>query len=252
MLYDSWKDKFIVKNSDYLVATSKRLCDTILDRTKVSVKPDRFLVVYGGSNIEKYDSLTGRDLRDELNLPKDKILVAYIGMFKTLGTTKGIDMMIEALSYLPENVSMVFVGGKHEEIEEIRAGITDPKIRERVIFVERQDIERVPMYQKAVDILVIPSPDKPPFSNYLLPMKVYEYIASKKPIVYSDLPILREVLGGCGFSFKPGDSKDLAGVITSINGNPEVVKQKTDLCYQLAKQTTWDKRAQNVIDFLTK
>ncbi len=252
MLYDSWKDAYIVKNSDCLVATSKRLRDTILDRTKVAIDPDKFLVVYGGANIEKYDKLEGRDLRTELNLPKDKILVAYIGMFKTLGTTKGIDMMIESLSYLPDNVNMVFVGGKHEEIDDIKKEIVDPKIKERVIFVERQDMERVPMYQKAIDILVIPSPDKPPFSNYLLPMKVYEYIASCKPVVFSDLPILQEILGDCGFSFKPGDAKDLARVILFINGDPEFVRQKTEMCYQKAKESTWDRRAQNIIDFLAK
>lgn len=253
MLYDDWRDAFVVKGSDFIVATSKRLADTILERTKVVVNPDKFLVVYGGANLEKYDQLDGRDLREELHLPKDKILVAYIGLFKTLGTTKGVDMMIATLSRLPDNVNMVFVGGKREEIEEIQKGIDNQDLKKRIIFVERQDMEKVPLYQKAVDILVIPSPNKPPFSNYLLPMKVYEYIASRKPIIYSKLPILNEILGDCGFSFIPEDSGDLARAIMSIvDGSKEAVVQKTDLCYRKAEESTWIKRAQNIIDFLVK
>jgi len=253
MLFDDWRDKFIVKNSDFLVVTSHILKGTILKGTGVIVRPERFLVVYGGVDVKKYGERDNLALRRELNLPENKILIAYIGLFKTLGTSKGIDTMVGALRYLPENVNMIFVGGRKEEIDDYKDKMTDTNLRERCIFVEKQDNQRVPLYQMAVDILVIPSPNKPPFSNYLLPMKVYEYMASKKPIVFSNLPILREALGDCGFSFIPEDSKDLAEKISHIiNDESGDVRQKIDLCCSKAGESSWAKRAEKIVGFFNK
>ena len=41
-------------------------------------------------------------------------------------------------------------------------------------------------------------------------MKVYEYMASQRPIVYSKLELAEEVLSDCGYGFAPDDPKDLA------------------------------------------
>lgn len=252
-LFDDWRDAFIVKNSDFLVTTSQRLKRNILDRAGIEIGPDRFLVVYGGVSIEKYEGYDGRDLRGELGLPKDKMLAAYIGLFTTLGAKKGIDTMINSLEHLPENVNMVFVGGRKEEIDAYQKEIQDLGLKNRCIFIEKQGTEKVPLYQKAVDILVIPNPDKPPFNNYCIPMKIYEYLASGKPIIYSKLKLLEEVLGDCAFSFVPDDSKDLAEKILSvIHADSQKIMQKTDICHAKAEKFSWENRARGIIDFLGK
>ena len=65
-------------------------------------------------------------------------------------------------------------------------------------------------YEQASDALVIPYPDKPHFRLYGFPMKVYEYMASQRPIIYSKLELVEEVLSDCGYGFTPDDPIDLA------------------------------------------
>ena len=250
MLFDDWRDAFIVKNSDFVVATSHRLMEMVVKRASVEIDENKFLVVYGGVNIEKYQDYDIRELRKELGLPLDKILVAYVGLFKTLGVKKSIDVMINALAYLPDNINMVFVGGKKEEIVEYSEKITDKKFISRCIFIEKQNSDRVSLYQKAVSMLVVPNPDKHPFNDYCIPMKIYEYLASKKPIIYSKLALLDEALYDCGFSFIPDNHKDLADkILFVINSDSDKIKQKIDICYAKAVQFSWEKRARNIINF---
>ena len=251
MLYDDWRDSFIVKNSDFVIATSNRLMNILVERTGVKADKDKFLVVYGGADTERYSGLDSRNLRKNLGLPEDKILVAYVGLFRTLGVKKSIDVMINSLAYLPENVNMLFVGGKKEEVSGYFDLISDKKLINRCIFVEKQESERVPLYQGAADILVIPNPDKYPFNDYCIPMKIYEYLASGKPIIYSDLALLDEVLHDCGFSFIPDDPKDLSEKISEVLGDRSgIVRRKSDLCLERARKYSWQNRASAILDFL--
>jgi len=250
-LFDDWRDSFVATKSDFLIVTSRILRQAIVNKTKIN--PEKSFVVYGGVHIEKYNIDQNRNFKKELHLPHDKILVAYVGLFKTLGIKKGIDTMINALEYLPENIVMVFVGGTKEEIAEYQEQITNTKIFNRCVFIEKQSAETVSLYQKTVDILVIPNPDKPPFNNYCIPMKIYEYLASRKPIIYSKFALLDEVLCDCAFDFVPENPKDLAEKIlfvVDIN-NRDAVKQKAVLCYTKAEQWTWEKRARRIVGFLT-
>ena len=251
ILYDDWRDSFIVRNSDFVVATSNLLMRMIAKKANVKIDKEKFLVVYGGVNLEKYPERDIWELRKELDLPEDKILAAYVGLFKTLGVKKSIDVMINALAYLPENVNMVFVGGKKEEIAEYSEQIPDKKLLNRCIFIEKQETDRVPLYQKAVDILVIPNPDKYPFNDYCIPMKIYEYLASRKPIIYSNLALLSEVLADCGFSFTPDDPKDLArAILFTLNSDSEIINKKIQVCLDRASRYSWENRAETILNFL--
>ncbi|MDE2001611.1 MAG: glycosyltransferase [Patescibacteria group bacterium] len=250
-VYGDWRDGFIVRHSDFWVATSYMLRDAIVKKAGRAVDARNALVVYGGVNTQEYGRSSVSELRERLHLPKDKVLVAYVGLFKTLGVKKSIDAMINALAYLPENVMMVFVGGKKDEIAEYRGQISDPALLDRCIFIEKQPHEMVPLYQAAVDILVIPNPDKPPFNNYCIPMKIYEYLASGKPIVYSKLALLDEALSDCGFGFAPDDSRDLAARVSSImRGESEEVTRKKAIASEKASRYSWDERAKAIVHFL--
>src|SRR5947207_7501235 len=117
--------------------------------------------------------------------------------------------MIKSLPYISDkSIKMVFVGGiDNKEIEEYRQIAIDLKVEDRTLFLLAVKSFEVPAYEQAMDMLVIPYPDKPHFREYGFPMKIYEYMFSGQPILYSDLPIIDEMLFDCGVSFKTDDSK---------------------------------------------
>jgi glycosyltransferase involved in cell wall biosynthesis len=172
-------------------------------------------IVYGGVDLAPYEAPLPD--RAELGLPAG-YLIGYVGGFRTLGKEKGIAVMLEALTRLPSEARMAFVGGSSEEIEEYKRRALSLGLEGRSTWVPKQPYEKVAAYERNMDVLVIPYPDAPHFRDFGFPMKAYEYLAAEKPIVYSDLAIMKEVLAGKGIAFTPGDPISLSEAISEARG----------------------------------
>lgn len=252
-LFDDWRDEYVALNSDYLASTSKRLKELLSSRC--GVDPHKILVAYGGVGpslfIEK-SKIKAEDLRRELGLSKGDFLVGYIGGFKSIGMEKGLAVMIRALPYLDDNIKMVFVGGTKQYISEYMALAKEINVENKCIFIEKQPFEKVVEYELVMDVLVIPYPDQQHFRDYGFPMKVWEYMSSGRPIVYSNLEIMSEILKGRAYCFKPDDSRDLANVILSVYKNINEAVQASTQNPINVQAYTWNERAKNIINFIKK
>lgn len=247
MLYNNWRDKYIAINSDFLITTSIKLKNLLADKTKVN--PEKVFVAYGGVNLDAYKNIGKDEARKRLNLPNDRVLIGYVGLFKTMGMEKGINTMIESLKNLSDNAIMVFIGGKDKEILEYKKRAEEMGVLKRCVFEGRKNFHDVVLYEQAMDALVIPYPDKPHFRLYGFPMKVYEYMASQRPIVYSKLELAEELLSDCGYGFTPDNPKDLAEKIKEAV-NAKDADEKVKIAYEKANNYTWQKKAENIITFI--
>jgi len=252
-LFNDWRDKYVAKRSDYLISTSKRLKGILsfvcgIDRNKI-------LVAYGGIDadffVEKL-KINRVEYKKRLKLPTNTFLVGYIGGFRSVGMEKGLGTMIKAIPYLNEKINMVFVGGSKQYINEYIKLAESKKVENRCIFVKKQPFEKVAEYEIAMDILVIPYPNKRHFRDYGFPMKVWEYLASGRPIVYSDLDIIAEALDGRGVSFQPDDARSLAHSILSIFNDVESAEKIARENPSVVRSYTWKSRAENIINFIRK
>lgn len=250
-LFDDWRDKYIAKNSDYLISTSKKLKGLLF--SVCGIDQNKILVAYGGVNINLFaekSKINKADLRKMLMLPAGSFLVGYIGGFRSIGMEKGLDVMIKALPHLGDKVIMVFVGGSKEHIDGYRTLTREINVENKCIFIQKQPFEKVVEYELAMDVLAIPYPDKHHFRNYGFPMKVWEYMASGNPIIYSNLEIMAEVLDRRAVRFHPDDASSFADAVMSIY-------QDTKSAEEIAKQNTasiqaytWEARAKNILDFI--
>lgn len=248
MLYNNIKDSFIPQNSDYLIVTSKNLKNIIIKKS--GINSNRINVVYGGVDIKSF--MTPAKSRQELGMPENKKLVGYVGLLKTMGMEKGIKTMIAALQYLQSNIIMVFVGAKPGQSVGYQDYAKNISVESRCIFIDMQPVEIIPFYEKAMDVLVIPYPNKPHFRNWGFPMKVYEYMMSQRSIVYSNLDIIREVLSDCAWPFKPDDPKSLADKINYIlsKENKSEIDNKVENAYKKARNFGWDAKVNNILNIL--
>ena len=246
MLYDNWKDGVVARQSDYLITTSQKLKRLLVDKSGVS--SGKALVAYGGVNLDFFK--TAPNGREKLGLPLDKKIVGYIGLFKTMGLEKGIGVMIAALPYLDENIVMAFVGAKESQIEEYEKMTKELGVLERCLFKPVQSPQDAVFYEQAMDILTIPYPDEPHFRLYGFPMKVYEYMASRRPIIYSKLDLVEEVIGDCAVGFEADNAKDLAQKIVEVENNKERYADLSDKAYNKVKEYSWQKKAEQIMNFI--
>ena len=220
---------------------------------KEGIPENKILIAPDAVDLKIFESINADkdELRAELNLPKDSFLVGYVGKFKTLEMEKGIKTMIEALPLSGNETKMVFVGGEESEIKEYKMFSNRFNVLPQCIFISYQPHAKVIRYIKAMDALVIPFPNKPHYAFYASPLKLFEYMASGRPIIASSLPALREILNDKNaLFFKPDSASELAQAV-------KMLKSSHTLGYHLSQQAladvreyTWDNRARRILDFM--
>jgi glycosyltransferase involved in cell wall biosynthesis len=184
---------------------------------------------------------TKHELRESLGLKSDAKIVLYTGH---LYGWKGAETLAAVAALLPE-VDFYFLGGKPEDIKTFKSTYGSSK---NIHVMGHQPHSQIPRWQKAADVLVIPNTGTEKISKYYTsPMKLFEYMASKVPIVASDLPSIREIADDTMVYFAtPDDSASFAKQI-SLALAPHATNNKVELAYGAVSSHTWSTRADRIV-----
>ena len=213
------------------------------------------MIAPDGVNLEKFDvEFSQEEARKTLGLPPHVKLIGYVGAFRTIGMEKGIDIAIHSMKILPEKDSiLVLVGGHTGDIEFYKKLVKALDIVDRVIFVGRVSFSLVPLYLRAFDVLLAPFPENEHYSYYMSPMKIFEYMAAKKPIISTNLPSLRDIIGnGEAILVAPGSAKELSSAINKVLTDTDLSGNLANKAYNRALSFTWYDRAKNISDSIKK
>ncbi|MBI5765893.1 glycosyltransferase family 4 protein [Candidatus Falkowbacteria bacterium] len=218
-----------------------RLVAAGLDGKNILVAPDAV-------DLKEFENLTQtkNELRNQLGLSPEKNLIIYSGH---LYEWKGAQILADAAQYLSEKEEVIFIGGTDRDIIRFQEK-NQPSAQ--IMILGRKPRKLIPSYLKAADILILPNSAKSEISkNYTSPLKLFEYMASGRPIVASNLDSLKEILTGseCVF-FAPDDANDLAQKINNLLLDKDRAEKISANAYQKVKNYTWENRAKNIIEFI--
>ncbi|MDP3042915.1 MAG: glycosyltransferase family 4 protein [bacterium] len=239
-----WIYKLLIKNIDKIVVITHGLKNLFL---KNSFSENKILIAPDGVNLEKFDiDLTREQAREKLGLPQDKKIILYTGH---LYKWKGAQILADVAELLDENSLIVFIGGTGKDEKEFR--IKNKKL-ENILVAGYQPHSEIPYWLKAADVLVLPNSGKENISKfYTSPLKLFEYMASKRPIVASNLPSIREILNEHNAVLVEPDNPQ------SLDSGIKKVLQDSDLAGRISKQAfqdvqnyTWRNRVKNILNFI--
>jgi glycosyltransferase involved in cell wall biosynthesis len=129
-----------------------------------------------------------RQIKRDLGLD-DKKTIVYTGSFEKY---QGLDMLIESVEIVcqkfPESC-FILVGGKPDQISELKALAVRRKIDQALIFTGVLPSNEAYWYLELADILVSPR-----ISGLSIPLKIYTYLHAGKPILATDIAAHRYVL----------------------------------------------------------
>jgi glycosyltransferase involved in cell wall biosynthesis len=97
-------------------------------------------------------------------------------------------------------------------------------------------------------VLVLPNPRSAISTEFTSPLKLFEYMASGRPIVASDLPSIREVLtdGYNALLVEAGNPQALIDGVRRIKADTALAERLATQALQDVHRFTWDRRAERL------
>lgn len=217
------------------------------DLVKNGIKESKIMVAHDAVRLSMFDvKEVQSQARQELNLPRERKMVMYVGH---LFAWKGVNVLTQAMQKVNPNTVCVFVGGLADDVERMKLQNRGQK---NIVFIGNQPREFIPKYLAAADILVLPNSGKYTISQlYTSPLKLFEYMASKRPVIASRLPSLMEVLNDQNaYLVEPDNSDVLASTINGLISTSVEAVAKVDSAYKTVCNNTWEVRASKICKFI--
>jgi glycosyltransferase involved in cell wall biosynthesis len=246
------------KGARRLVLITQSLRDTI-SQTIAEIPGAPFtLVVPDGVDLIRYENLPSpvgarQYLKSyhRVDMPVSRITIGYSGH---LYPGRGVDMIVEMASHLPDFTFLV-VGGEPDAVGRYRAMVNIRKLENVILtgFVSNADL---PHYQAACDILLMPYQNRVAASSggdiarFLSPMKLFEYLACGRVILASHLPVLSEVLDDGNAILLPPDRVEAwVAAIREISLDQDRGEKLAAQARLDARGFTWEGRAARIFSF---
>lgn len=241
----AWWHRLILRRVDRIVSITSPMKRVIAD---IGYPASRILVAPDAVEVAQFDIAIGKnDARKKLELPSDKKIIIYTGAIDE--PWKGVGILYEASKYFDDSHLFLIVGGKPHYREWF---LSQYPPRSNFVLIGHKPYADIPYYLKSADVAVLPNSQKREISRVSTsPMKMFEYMASKTPIIASDLPSIRDVLHERNaLLIKPDNPDALAQGIRSLLDDEKKRDRLTERAYQDVLGYTWSKRAENIVSFI--
>jgi glycosyltransferase involved in cell wall biosynthesis len=190
-------------------------------------------------------------IRDGESVPWEsrRHAVAYVG---GLSLTRAIREMVYAMSYLPESLpAQLELAGPEDKEDNNLAQLSRHPGWSRVKhhgFIDQRSTFRILQNVRAGLVLFHPEP------NHVesLPQKMFEYMGAGLPVIASDFPFWRKILGesGCGIFVDPQDPKEISNAIEYVLTHPREAEEMGLRGKAAVLQNfNWDTEAEKLIQF---
>lgn len=237
--------RWLIKKPKAIFVLNNNLKKELVD---IGVSDNKIFVSPSGVDISDFDiDINKIEARKKLDLSQEKEIVVYTGH---LYDWKGVNTLAQVAKFIPE-VLFVFVGGIVPEINEFTK-----RYKEYKNIIVRPFVERsiIPTYLKSADVLVVPNSSKEKISSqYTSPLKLFEYMASSRPIVASSLPSIKEILNTNNCVFAEADNvESFTKSIKRVLEEKEKSQTMVEQAFKDVNQYTWQKRVSNILNHINE
>lgn len=157
--------------------------------------------------------------RREKPPPSGPFVLLYHG---TISRRHGLETAVRAVEIARQTYDDIelLIVGEGDDVERVK-GIVDARgLGEAVRLEGLRPIEQMaPLFERA-SAGIVPIVDDP-FTRYMLPVKLLEYVAVGLPVISSETPTIRAYFDETMVAFvRPGDVADLAAKIIALRRDP--------------------------------
>ncbi|PRB72730.1 glycosyltransferase family 4 protein [Arthrobacter sp. MYb213] len=239
------REAYVAKNADYVITLGDQMKENLIS---VGVEPAKIEILANGIGDEFLNEPVERSAaRHELGLDIDAF---YVGTVSSLVPYEGLDTVLRAVAKLHKvnhNLKVLIVGDGTDKENLIRLA-SELGISNCCEFTGRVPREKAHVYHAALNLFVVPRKDSA-VTRAVTPLKPVEALASRVPVLASDLPALNELIedGVTGYLVDSSDVDQWATTIDHLMRSPEKVADMGDSGRELVLNTrTWSQNAKKL------
>lgn len=246
-LLDSIYERDAARNADHVITITNGLKEEMIRR---GVDPARITVVPNSVDVERFStSERDRSVRSKLGWD-DKFVIGFVG---SVTFYEGLDSLLLAIRMCiddgVENLRFLVVGDG-SALQPLIQQSNELGLSEICYFAGRVPHSDVERYLAAID--VTPFPRLPlPVCEMVSPLKPLESMASKIPVIVSDVAALKEMVpDGCGIVVDKNSTSELSLAISRIASDPELARSLAENAYEWVREERSWKRSAGIISDL--
>jgi len=211
--------KTFLKSASKIIVLSKGYGQFFKKRYKLKIEP---IVVPNG--VGRTFFLNKKEKHKDIHL-------LYVGR---LSKEKNITILIEAISLMKYKDIQLNIVGEGEKRKDIENLIKEKKLKNVILYGRKEGKELLNFYKKA-DIFLLASESEG------FPLVLLEAMATKTPIIASDVKGNHEVVKNVGILVNPPTPKDFAEAIEKLIKNSKLRKKLARNGLKEVKKYSWDK-----------
>jgi len=186
---------------------------------QMGAHPDKTSVVRAGIDFGLYNQgIDSRALRRELGIQEGEVVLFFMGWLYGFSGLKEVALHLarDPMRYGRIKLLIIGKGDLWDTIEKIR---TNNHLENKIALLDWKPYKEVPRYIAASDICILPAYNNQVMKN-IVPIKMYEYMASQKPVIATRLQGLVKEFGednGVLYVDKPEEVLKLAEELEESN-----------------------------------
>lgn len=205
-----------VRLADGAIGSTATMCDVYHE---LGLKRDRIFKIPRGVDVRLYRPIPTVLARRRFGLSDKSSIIGFLG--GSLRQPEYLETLLQAFSILVQtqpDLKLLLIGGRMPV--SLQSMIAKLDIASSVIITGAIELEEVPWYLSASNVLVLPLLDNI-LDTCRWPNRLLEYMACGRPVVTAKVGEAAEIVdeGRCGLVFRAGDSEDMAGRIRDIIEN---------------------------------
>ncbi|CQR70554.1 Putative teichuronic acid biosynthesis glycosyltransferase TuaH [Sporomusa ovata DSM 2662] len=202
------------------------------------LSPKDIVVAHDGADIP--------DSSKDANDSEDNCKSNQVGYVGQLYTRKGMGIIAELISRMPD-IEFHIIGGMPEDIQKWQEKLKKYNNVRFYGFIWQAEL---PQYYERFNIVLAPY-TYTDYSKWTSPLKVFEYMALKKTIIASNIPVLQEFLVNRenALLVSPDNMEQWVECIRTASKDAALRKKLGNNAYHdLVNTYSWKARARNVIE----
>ena len=222
---------------------------------KEGVPREKIIVLEDAVDFEKFNEINKnkkiqqKDSKQSLGIPLTKTIIMYCGSLKP---GKGINKILEIAKFFDHSFCFYLVGGTKRDIKYWKNKAKKGSLS-NVYFRGFVINKYIPIYLKVADILIMPydlnEKNKIMDINTSSPLKLFEYMAAKKPIVSLKIKTINKIVSHEKEALlaKSDDVKKFAKLIRNLIENKDLAQKIAQNAYDKVKNYTYKRRCGNIL-----